>query len=184
MDEILMTVEEMMESAVEHLQREFRGIRTGRASTALVDRIKVNYYGAETELRQLATISTPEATQILIKPFDASSIKEIDRAIMASDLGVTPSSDGKVIRLNIPPLSIERRNQLTGQIKKMSEQARVSIRNARRDGNKEADTLQKASEITEDDAKKLKDDIQKLTKDYEDKVTAAVDAKTKEIQET
>lgn len=183
MDDILMSVEEKMEHAIEHLLREFKGIRTGRASTALVDRIRVNYYGTETELRQMATISTPEATQILIKPFDMSAIKEIDRALQASDLGITPSSDGKVIRLNIPPLSGERRNQLTAQIKKMSESARVSIRNARRDGNKEADSQQKASEITEDDAKKIKDDIQKLTKSYEDKVTEALDTKTKEIQD-
>ncbi|HNX27707.1 MAG TPA: ribosome recycling factor [Phycisphaerae bacterium] len=184
MDEILLTVEENMDSALEFLKKELRSLRTGRASTSLVDKLMVNYYGSPTELRQMATISTPEATQILIKPFDQSSLKEIERAIQASDLGLNPSNDGKVIRLNIPPLSIERRNQLTSQVKKMAEQARVTIRNARRDGNKEVDTAQKATTLTEDDAKKGKDKIQKLTNDYEAKVTEILEAKTKEIMES
>lgn len=183
MDEILLTVEESMEHALEFLKKELRSLRTGRASTSLVDKLMVNYYGAPTELRQMATISTPEATQILIKPFDPSSLKDIERAIQASELGLNPSNDGKVIRLNIPPLSIERRNQLTSQVKKMAEQARVTIRNARRDGNKEVDVAQKDSVLTEDDAKKGKDSVQKLTDDYEKKVTETLDAKTKEIME-
>ncbi len=183
-DEIIMDVEEQFESALDYLRKEFRGVRTGRASSGLVEHIKVDYYGSPTDLRQMASIATPEPALIVIKPFDPSGIKDIEKAIYASDLGITPSVDGKIIRLKVPPLSIERRNQLAGQLKKMAEASRVSIRNARRDGNKEADVQQKASEMTEDEAKKCKEDIQKMTKDYEDKVTTLLDAKTKEIQDT
>ena len=183
LDEILLDVEEKMESAVEHLKREFRGIRTGRASVSLVDHIKVDYYGSPTDLRQLATISTPEATLIVIKPFDPGSLKDIEKAIFASSLGITPSNDGKVIRLAIPPLSTERRQQLAGQLKKFAEASRVTIRNARRDGNKAVETQEKDGELTEDEAAKGKDDIQKLTDTYEAKVTEILDAKTKEVQE-
>lgn len=184
MDEILLDTETKMDDAIDYLRKEFRGIRTGRASGGLVEHIKVEYYGSPTDLRQLATISTPEANMIVIKPFDPGTLKDIERAIQASDLGITPNADGKVIRLNIPPLSIERRNQLVGQVKKMAEQTRVAIRNARRDGNKDVDTREKASELTEDEAKKGKDDIQDLTKKYEAKVDELLDAKVNEIQET
>jgi ribosome recycling factor len=184
MDEILFEVESHMETALDYLRKEFRGIRTGRASGGLVEHIKVDYYGSPTDLRSLATISTPESNLIVIKPFDPSGMKDIERAIQASDLGITPNADGKVIRLSVPPLSIERRNQLAGQIKKMAEAARVTIRNARRDGNKLTDTQQKASELTEDDAKKGKDSIQKLTDSFEKKITEILTAKTTEIQET
>ena len=183
MDEILFEVEEKMESALDYLNDEFRGIRTGRASVGLVDHIKVDYYGSPTDLRQLATIATPEATLIVIKPFDPASLKEIEKAIYSSDLGITPQTDGKLIRLAVPPLSGERRHQLVVQVKKMAEQCRVSIRNARRDGNKEADGQQKASELTEDEAKHGKDDIQKLTDSYDEKVGQALDAKVKEMAE-
>ena len=182
-DDILLDVEEKMEAAVNYLTEEFRGIRTGQASTGLVDHMKVEYYGSPTELRQLATIATPEATMIVIKPFDPSSIKDIERAIQTSGLGITPNSDGKVIRLSIPPLSSERREQLVAQLKKTAEQTRVAIRNARRDGNKEVDKQQKASELTEDESKKAKDDIQKLTDKYEKIVTDILDAKSREVQE-
>jgi ribosome recycling factor len=183
MDEILFEVEEKMESAVEYLRSEFRGIRTGRATPGLVEHIKVDYFGSATDLRQLANIATPEANLIIIKPFDPSSLKDIEKAIMASDLGINPNNDGKILRLSVPPLSGERRQQLVGQIKKMAEQARVAIRNARRDGNKDIDAAQKASELTEDDAKRGKDDVQDLTKKFEDTVTELVDAKSKEIQD-
>jgi ribosome recycling factor len=183
-DDILLEVEEKMESAAEYLRKELRGIRTGRASSGLVDHIKVDYYGSPTDLRQLATISTPEATLIVIKPFDPNSLKDIERAIHASGLGVTPSTDGKVIRLAIPPLSMERRQQLTAQVRKLAEAERVVIRNARRDGNKEIERQEKASEITEDEAEKAKEETQRLTNEYEKKVTEILDAKTKEIQET
>jgi ribosome recycling factor len=182
-DEILMEVEENMETAVDYLRKEFRGIRTGRASAGLVDHIKVDYYGSPTDLRQLATISTPDASLIVIKPFDPSSTKEIERAIQAANIGITPASDGKLIRLAVPPLSGERRQQISGQLKKMAEASRVTIRNARRDGNKLVDQQEKDGDLTEDEAKKAREDIQKLTNDYEAKVTEIVDAKTKEIQE-
>jgi ribosome recycling factor len=184
MDEILMDVEEKMDGAADYLRKEYRGIRTGRASSGLVEHIKVDYYGSPTDLRQLASISTPEATLIVIKPFDPGSIKEIDRAIQASDLGITPSSDGKVIRLAIPPLSTERRQQIATQLKKMAEATRVTIRNARRDGNKEVDRQEKEAELTEDQAKEAKEEIQKLTGQYESKIDEILEAKTKEIQET
>jgi len=184
MDEILLDVEEKMEAAIDYLRKEFRGLRTGRASGALVEHIKVDYYGSPTDLRQLASISTPEANLIIIKPFDPSSLKEIERAIQAGNIGITPSSDGKVIRLVVPPLSMERRNQIAGQVKKMAEASRVTIRNARRDGNKDAEKKQKDAALTEDDAKKAKDEIQKLTDQYEKAVTDIVDAKTREIQES
>ena len=183
MDEILLDVEEKMEAASEYLKKEYRGVRTGRASSGLVEHIKVDYYGSPTDLRALAGISTPEAALIVIKPFDPNSLKEIERAIQASPLGVTPSTDGKVIRLALPALSMERRQQLSGQVKKMAEAARVTIRNARRDGNKEVEKQEEAADLTEDDARKTKDEIQKLTEQYERKVTAILDAKTAEIQE-
>jgi len=183
-DEILLGVEEKMESAVDYLHKELRGIRTGRASVGLVDHIKVDYYGSPTDLRQLAMISTPDANLIVVKPFDPSSMKDVERAIQAANIGITPASDGKVIRLAVPALSTERRQQLSSQVKKMAEQARVSIRNARRDGNKDADVQEKASELTEDEAEKLRADIQELTKQYEEKIDQLLEAKTKEIQET
>lgn len=184
MDEILLEVEEKMETGIDYLNKEFRGIRTGRASAGLVDHIKVEYYGSPTDLRSLASISVQESTTLVIKPFDPSGIKDIERAINASGIGITPSSDGKVIRLNVPPLSIERRNQLAGQLKKMAEAARVTIRNARRDGNKQADKNQKASLMTEDECKKGKEAIQKLTDTYEKKISTMIEEKTKEIQES
>jgi ribosome recycling factor len=184
MDDILLEVEEKMTSATDYFRLECRGIRTGRASAGLVDHIKVEYYGSPTDMRQLAAISTPDASMIVIKPFDPSTTKDIERAIQASDLGITPSTDGRIIRLSVPPLSMERRTQLVSQVRKMAEAARVSIRNARRDGNKEADKQQKTSELTEDDAKKGKDDIQELTKQYEAKITEVLDAKSTEIEET
>ena len=182
-EDILFEAEEHMESAIGYLREEFRGIRTGRASAGLVDHIKVDYYGSPTDLRQLATISAPQATLIVIKPFDPSSLKDIEKAIYASDLGITPNMDGKVIRLAVPPLSGERRTQIASQFKKMAEAARVAIRNARRDGNKVMDKEQKASEITEDEARKGKDQMQKLTDKYEKMVNDALTAKTKEIEE-
>ena len=183
MDDVLLDVEEHMDTDVDYLRKEFRGIRTGRASAGLVDHIKVEYYGSPTDLRKLATIATPEATLIVIKPFDPSSLKDIERAIQASDLGITPNADGKVIRLSVPALSTERRHQISGQLKKMAEAARVAIRNARRDGNKEVDRQERASVLTEDEAKKGKDDIQNLTRKYEESVNELLKAKTEEIEE-
>jgi ribosome recycling factor len=183
-DDVMLEMESGMESGIDYLRQEFRGIRTGRASAGLVDHIKVEYYGSMTDMRQLASISTPDASLIIIKPFDATALKEIERAIQKSELGINPQSDGKIIRLVVPSLSTERRAQIAGQLKKMSEATRVTIRNARRDANKEIDALKKASEITEDDAKTAKEDVQTMTDDYEKKVEEILAAKTTEIQET
>jgi len=181
-DSILLHTEELMTKAIDYLDHEFQGLRGGRASTALVEYIKVDYYGAPTDLKSLAGISTPEATQILIKPFDAGSIKEITKAIEASDLGLTPHVDGKQIRLNIPPLSTDRRKQLVAKAKKMAEETKVVIRNARRDSNKHADALGKGeANISEDEVSTLKEEIQELLKKYEASVDTKFDAKSKEI---
>ena len=140
LDDILLEAEMHMEKAAEHLQQELRGIRTGRASPAIVEHIKVEYYGSMTDLRSIASISVPEATQILIKPFSPSDIKAIEKAISDSKIGLTPHSDGKTLRLVLPALSQERRLQLAGQCKGFAETSKVAIRNARRDANKALET--------------------------------------------
>jgi len=183
-DDILLECEDKMDKAVDFFERELRGIRTGRASTGLVEHIKVEYYGSPTELRQLASIAVPEPDMILIKPFDPSSTKDIERAILASDLGITPNSDGRMIRLPVPSLSVERRGQLAGQLRKMAEQARVSIRNVRRDANKTVDREQKDSVLTEDEAEKCKAEVQKLTDVYGKKIDEILKSKETEVMET
>jgi len=182
-DDILLETEDKMDKAVAHVVSEFNHIRTGRATPGLVDGVRVDYYGAPTPLKQLATISIPEARLIVIKPFDPGSIKEIERAIQKSELGVTPMSDGKLVRLNLPPLSEEQRRKLAARCKELAEAARVSIRNIRRDSNKAADGAKNDGAITEDQDKALKDEIQSLTKKYEGNVDAALESKTKEIME-
>jgi ribosome recycling factor len=182
-EEILFEAEEKMEKAVDYLRGEFRTMRTGRASTALVENIRVDYYGSPTPLKQLASLSAPEPNLIVIKPFDASIIKEIDRAIVASPLGITPNSDGRVVRLAVPPLSGERRGQLANQAKQLAEQARVNIRNARRDANKQFDQAEKDKALTEDDRDQGKTQMDELTKKYTAKVDEVLKAKTDEIME-
>lgn len=182
-DDILLDCEDRMDKAAEFFHHELRGIRTGRASTGLVEFIKVEYYGTPTDLRQLASIAAPEPDMILIKPFDPGSVKDIEKAILASDLGITPQSDGRMIRLPVPTLSGDRRRQLVVQIKKLAEQARVAVRNVRRDANKTADGEKDQSILTEDDAVKCKEGVQKLTDEYGKKIDDALDAKTKEIME-
>ncbi len=184
MDDVLFTCEEKMESAVAYLREEYRGMRTGRASVGLVDHIKVDYYGSPTDLRQLANLTVPEPALIVVKPFDPGSLKEIERAIQSANIGIAPNSDGKVIRLAVPALNTERRQQLAAQIRKESEASRVAVRNARRDANKTIDKEQKDSILTEDDAKKGKEEVQDLTKQYEKKITELLEAKTNEIMET
>ncbi len=182
LDEIAFEAEGKMEKAASFLSGEFRGIRTGRATTGLVEHIKVDYYGSSTPLQQLASLATPEANLIVIKPFDPSSIKDIERAILASELGITPQSDKRVIRLAVPQLSGERRKQLANQVKQMAEQGRISIRNIRREANKHIDQEQKDKNASEDEATKGKDEIQKLTKKYEDKVGELLKGKLSEIE--
>ncbi|MBI9016204.1 MAG: ribosome recycling factor [Phycisphaerae bacterium] len=178
-----MESEEKMEKAIEHLKKEFRGLRTGRASTALVENLIVSYYGADTPMKQLANLSTPEPTMILIKPFDTSCIKDIDKAIQAANIGITPQSDGRMIRLNVPPLSGERRQQLATQLKHSAEAARVSVRNLRRDANKAIDAAQKAKAITEDERDNGKKEMDDITKKYIDLVDQVLKIKTDEVME-
>src|SRR5687768_9329297 len=157
----------VLEKALHHLQEVLRGVRTGRATSALVDNIRVDYYGSLTPLNQMAAISTPEARQILIKPFDASSLTEISKAIQKSDLGIQPQSDGKVLRLTMPPLSGEQRTKYAAKVKEMAEEGRIAMRNGRRDMNKHADLELKAGRLTEDEHRKLLEKIQEMLKDYE-----------------
>lgn len=185
LDEVLLTAEESMDKAVEYLKQEVRGVRTGRASTALVEYVKVDYYGSQSDLRQLAIISVPEPTQLLIKPFDPSTTGEIAKAIEKSGLGLNPMVEGKQVRLSLPALSGERRNQLINSVKQMGEQAKVAVRNSRRDANKHIDAASKdkSLSLSEDDVERAKEDIQELLKKYEAQVDQLVDQKTKEIQE-
>ena len=182
-DSVMATIKDSMEKALSHLQKEFRLTRTGRATPALVEGVRVNAYGAEMPLKQCATISVPEARQLMLKPFDLGLLKEIEKALLASDLGVTPQNDGKIIRLTFPPLTEERRKKLAQSVKSQGEEAKVVIRNARRDGIKNLEDLEKKKEISEDELKKQKDDVQNLLKDYEKKVDVEVDKKSKEIME-
>ncbi|HTF87500.1 MAG TPA: ribosome recycling factor [Planctomycetota bacterium] len=174
---------EVMEKALHHLQEVLRGVRTGRATSALVDNIRVDYYGTPTPINQMAAISIPEPRQIVIKPFDISSLTEISKSIQKSDLGIMPQSDGKVLRLTMPPLSGEQRNKYAAKVKDMAEEARIAMRNGRRDMNKHADADLKSGKLTEDEHRKLHDKIQELLKDYEKKLDSVLDKKVAEIKE-
>lgn len=182
-DEILLDAEERMDKAVDHLKSSLTGIRTGRANPGLVDSIKVDYYGSPTPLKQIANVSVPEPQQIMIRPFDVSSLDEIAKAIQNSDLGMAPNNDGRVVRLNVPALSTERRQQMVGRVKELAEEARVSIRNIRRDGNKHADQAEKDKTMSEDDRDTTKDSVQDLTKKYEGLVNSRAEAKEKEVMD-
>lgn len=179
--EIVSEIESKMKKAIEFLQDELKAVRTGRASTGPVENIKVDYYGSPTPLKQIATLATPQVDMIVIKPFDPSSLKDIEKAIKNSDLSIAPIVDGKLIRLNIPPLSEERRKQLVGQAKQMGEQAKVSIRNIRREANKQLEKQQKEKIITEDDLDKGKKQVDDITKECVDKVDLIVKNKSDEI---
>jgi ribosome recycling factor len=182
-EEITFEAEERMEKSVTLLVDQLRGIRTGRANVGLVESIRVDYYGSPTPLKQMANLSTPEPQQILIRPFDPSVIGDIVRAIQTSDLGLSPNADGKVVRLNVPPLSVEQRKKLANRVKELAEEARVAIRNIRRDANKQADVEQTEKTLTEDDVTICKDEVQSLTKKFEGKVNEAADKKSAEIME-
>ena len=179
--EIVSESESKMKKVVEFLQDELKVVRTGRASTGLVENMKVDYYGTPTPLKQMATLATPQVDMIVIKPFDPASVKDIEKAIKSSDLSIAPIVDGKLIRLNIPPLSGERRKQLVGQAKQMGEQAKVSIRNIRREANKQLEKEQKNKIITEDDLDKGKKQVDDVTKEYVDKVDLVIKNKSDEI---
>ncbi len=172
-----------MHKSLESLSREFDGLRTGRASTSLLDKIRVDYYGAETPINQVATISVPEARTIVIQPWDKSVLAAIERAILKSDLGLPPNNDGKLIRLNFPPLNEDRRKQLVKGAKATAEQSRVAIRNIRREAIDELKRLEKASEISEDERKDGENKVQKLTDSFIEKINSVSDEKEKEIME-
>ncbi|MEM9828002.1 MAG: ribosome recycling factor [Planctomycetota bacterium] len=182
-EETLMDAEERMEKAVAVLQNSLSGIRTGRATPGLVDSIKVEAYGSTTPLKQLASIGTPEPQQILIRPYDASTIKDIEKALVAGDLGLNPQNDGKIIRLNVPPLSTDVRKKMVARVKELGEEAKISIRNIRRDANKAIDGLEKAKEISEDQRDSSKNDVQELTKKYEEKVSEMAKHREEEVTE-
>ncbi len=182
-DEILLEAEDSMQKAIEYLTHELQGVRTGRASTALLEYVKVDYYGSMTDLKSLAAVSVPEPTQLLIKPFDAGAVGEIKKAIENSGLGLNPMVDGKAIRVNVPALSGDRRKQLVAHVKKVGEEQKVVLRNTRRDANKHADALgkDKTAGIPEDEVETLKTEIQDLLKKYESKITEMVDAKAEDV---
>jgi ribosome recycling factor len=182
-NEILTEARQGMEKAIDALQNDLAGLRTGRASTALVDKLQVEYYGTPTALQELALISIPEPQLIAIKPYDPGAMKNIERAIMQSDLGLTPNNDGKIIRLQIPTLTEERRRELTKSASRRVEEAKVSVRNIRRSHLEDLRSFEKEGMITEDDFYKGRDDLQELTDNYIKKVDEIAAAKEKEILE-
>jgi ribosome recycling factor len=181
--EIYKETEARMKGAIQALEEDLAGIRTGRASPALIERLHVEYYGVPTSLIQLASISVPEPRSLLIKPFDASSLKAIERAILASDLGLTPNNDGKSIRLNLPPLTEERRRDLVKVVHNRVEEARVAARNVRRDSIRDLREFEEEKLISEDELKKGEEELQKITERYIEEINAAGERKEKEILE-
>ncbi len=181
--EVYKEAETRMKGAVQALEEDLAGIRTGRASPALIERLQVEYYGAPTALIQLATISVPEPRSLLIRPFDTSSLKAIERAILASDLGLTPNNDGKSIRLNLPPLTEERRRELVKVVHNRVEEARVAARNVRRDSIRDLREFLQEKMISEDDLKRGEEELQKITDQYIEQINAIGERKEKEILE-
>ena len=177
----LAEAESTMQKTVEATQRAFNTIRTGRANASLLDKVSVDYYGASTPLKSLANISTPDATTILIQPYDRSSLNLIEKAISMSDVGLTPSNDGSVIRLNIPPLTSDRRKELVKIAAKYAEEGRVGIRNIRRDALETIRKMEKNSEISEDEARDQQDKLQKLTDKYTARINELLAEKEKDI---
>ncbi len=182
-DEILLDTEERMEKAIEILKKNLSGIRTGRANPGLVDSLRVDVYGSPTPIKQVAAVGAPEPTQIVIRPYDTSTIKDIEKASVGSDLGFNPQSDGRVIRINIPPLSTDVRKKMVSRIKDLAEEAKVSVRSVRRDGNKAADQSEKDKLISEDQRDDLKEQIQELTKKFEEQATAIARNRESEVME-
>jgi len=183
MNEIKSKAESRMKKSLSALIDEFNSIRTGRASASLFDKINVDYFGTATPLNQVATISIPEARLVVIQPWDRNIISEIEKAIQKSELSLNPGNDGKIIRINIPPLTEERRKDLVKMAKNTAEKSKVAIRNIRRDANDELKKKLKKSEITEDDEKQGTDEIQKMTDKYVTEITKVLEAKEKEIME-
>ncbi|MCF7873977.1 MAG: ribosome recycling factor [Candidatus Omnitrophica bacterium] len=181
--ELIAEIEKNMEKAIEATKREFSELRSGRANPKMVEGIRVNYYGAPTLLKELATIGVPEARMLVISPYDPSSLGEVEKAILQSDLGITPINDGKIIRLVVPPLSEERRDELIKMVKKIAEEGKVSIRTIRRGGREDIKNLEKKKEISEDDKYSAEEQLQKLTDQYIKKIDTILEEKEKELKE-
>ena len=175
--------EHKMQKTVEYLEQQFATVRAGRANAGVLDQIQVMYYGSPTPIQQVASVSVPDPRTLMIQPWDSSVLREIEKAILSSDLGINPQNDGKVIRLVFPQLTEERRKELAKQVKKYGEEGKVAVRNIRRDAMEKFKKQQKASEITEDDYKGIEKDIQKMTDDYIKKVEALSEKKEKEMFE-
>jgi ribosome recycling factor len=182
-DKLMVEAKKRMNQSLERTQHEFNTIRTGRASAALLDNIYIDYYGSKTLLKYMSNISIPEPRVILISPYDPKFLKEIETQIIKSDLGINPSNDGKVIRLNVPALNEERRMELVKLVKKIAEDGRVAVRNIRREINDEFKKLESDSNITEDDLIKSQKDVQELTDEFIEKINSSLDQKEKEIME-
>ncbi len=182
-DDILMEAEEKMEKSCSVLREEYKKVRSGRATPGLIENVKIDYYGTPTPLRQIAAIAAPEPRLLVVRPFDPSSIRDIEKGLLASDIGLTPTSDGKLIRLTVPPLSEERRLQLVAQTKHMAEDAKVAIRNIRRDAIRKAEKEEENGEMTEDDLERFKKDIQDITDEYTAKIVDLHKAKSEELMQ-
>ena len=182
-DDIYQDTKESMSKSIEALERELKRVRTGRASLSILDGIKVDYYGTLTPLNQMATLAVPESRLITIQPWDVSVIKDIEKAILKSDLGLTPANDGKILRISIPPLTEERRKELVKLVHKMCEDHKVSVRNARRDSNELLKSLKKDGDISEDEAFKAQDEVQKITDEHVKLIDECYSNKEKEILE-
>jgi len=180
-DEILMDVEERMEKATEVLRSALAGIRTGRANPGLVDSLRVEVYGSSTPIKQVAAVGAPEPTQIVIRPYDPGTLKDIEKAVQAADLGFNPQNDGRVLRLIVPPLSGDVRRKMVGRVKELAEEAKVALRNVRRDGNRMADAAEKDKSLSEDQRDDVKKEIQDLIKQYESKATEMAKSREKEV---
>lgn len=183
MDETIKNAEDRMKKSISSLEEELAGLRTGRATAAMFDKVRVEYYGNPTPLNQVASISVPESRLVVIQPWDKSLLGEIEKAIQASELSLNPNNDGKVIRINIPPLTEERRKEIVKLAKNTAEQSRVAIRNIRRDANDELKKQEKGGDISEDDLKRGEEKIQSLTDSFIEKINAALEAKESEILE-
>jgi ribosome recycling factor len=183
LNDIYADAQDRMQKTLDNLANDFKRLRTGRASISLVDGIRVEYYGTSTPLNQLATLTIPEPRTIMIQPWDTTIIGEVEKAILRSELGLTPMNDGKVIRINVPPLTAERRRDLVKVIKKMAEETKVAVRNVRRDANEMVKDLKKEKEISEDDQFRAQEETQKITDEFIKKIDALYGIKEKEILE-
>ena len=180
-DDIILDAEMRMEKAIDVLKGNLAGIRTGRASPGLVDSLRVEAYGSPTPIKQIASVGAPEPTQIVIRPYDPGTLKDIEKAIIAGDLGFTPQNDGRLIRINIPPLSTEVRRKMVSRIKELAEDAKISVRNIRRDANKAADQGEKDKLLSEDQRDNAKKEVQDLTKKHEDQASELAKSRESEV---